>query len=166
MASLILFADLVHNIFGVLMFLTALFLILLVLIQRGRGGGLAGALGGMGGQSAFGSKAGDTFTRITIGAASFWICLCILGVWLLGRPTAGPFADRPDKDASAATTDESSSNQVDGEGAEQSAPSEANSALPAGADDKTGAAAEVTEESSLDLGPAPSESESPQSSPE
>ncbi|MDP6059564.1 MAG: preprotein translocase subunit SecG, partial [Pirellulaceae bacterium] len=49
-----------------MMFLTALFLILLVLIQRGRGGGLAGAFGGAGGQSAFGTKAGDMFTRITI----------------------------------------------------------------------------------------------------
>ena len=53
-------------IFGILLFLTSLFLILLVLVQRGRGGGLAGALGGMGGQSAFGTKAGDVFTRITI----------------------------------------------------------------------------------------------------
>ena len=47
-----------------------LFLILLVLIQRGRGGGLAGAFGGMGGQSAFGTKAGDLFTRITIVVAA------------------------------------------------------------------------------------------------
>ena len=45
----------------------------MVLVQRGRGGGLAGALGGMGGQSAFGTKAGDLFTRITIGVATVWI---------------------------------------------------------------------------------------------
>lgn len=64
---------------------TALFLILLVLIQRGRGGGLAGALGGMGGQSAFGTKAGDLFTKITIGVAAFWIMLCILAINVLGR---------------------------------------------------------------------------------
>ena len=51
----------------------AIFLILLVLVQRGRGGGLAGALGGMGGSSAFGAKAGDVFTRITIVAAAIWI---------------------------------------------------------------------------------------------
>jgi preprotein translocase subunit SecG len=63
-----------------LLFLTALFLILLVLVQRGRGGGLAGALGGMGGQSAFGTKAGDLFTRITIGVATFWILLCVVAV--------------------------------------------------------------------------------------
>ena len=55
----------------------AVFLILLVLVQRGRGGGLAGALGGMGGSSAFGAKAGDVFTRITIVAAAVWIFLCI-----------------------------------------------------------------------------------------
>jgi preprotein translocase subunit SecG len=60
------------------MILTAIFLILIVLIQRGRGGGLAGAFGGMGGQSAFGTKAGDLFTRITIGVAAFWIVLCIV----------------------------------------------------------------------------------------
>jgi protein translocase SecG subunit len=67
-----------------LLFLTAVFLILLILIQRGKGGGLAGAFGGMGGQSAFGTKAGDTFTKITIGVAAFWIVLCVLGVKYLG----------------------------------------------------------------------------------
>ncbi|HEY4310699.1 MAG TPA: preprotein translocase subunit SecG [Pirellulales bacterium] len=70
----------------VLMFLVALFLILLVLIQRGRGGGLAGAFGGMGGQSAFGTKAGDLFTRITIVAASIWVVLCVLGVKYYNTP--------------------------------------------------------------------------------
>jgi len=70
---------------GSMLVLTSLFLILLVLVQRGRGGGLAGALGGMGGQSAFGTKAGDLFTRITVGVAAFWIILCLLATNLLGR---------------------------------------------------------------------------------
>ena len=48
-----------------------------MLVQRGRGGGLAGALGGMGGSSAFGAKAGDVFTKITAIAAMCWILLCI-----------------------------------------------------------------------------------------
>lgn len=61
----------------VLMGLAACFLIILVLIQRGRGGGLAGALGGAGGTSAFGTKAGDMFTRITIFTALIWVLLCI-----------------------------------------------------------------------------------------
>jgi preprotein translocase subunit SecG len=68
----------------VVLLLTALFLIVLVLIQRGKGGGLAGAFGGMGGQSAFGTKAGDMFTKITIGVAAFWIILCITMVKVLG----------------------------------------------------------------------------------
>ena len=63
-----------------LLFILALFLILLVLVQRGRGGGLAGALGGSGGQSAFGTKAGDVFTKITIVTAAVWILLCAAAV--------------------------------------------------------------------------------------
>lgn len=77
---------LVRFLLGTLLLLTSLFLILLVLIQRGRGGGLAGAFGGAGGQSAFGTKAGDTFTKITIGVAAFWILLCILSINVLATP--------------------------------------------------------------------------------
>lgn len=66
-----------------LMFMTAIFLILLILVQRGRGGGLAGVFGGPGGQSAFGAKAGDLFTRITIGVVAFWIVLCLISIRVL-----------------------------------------------------------------------------------
>jgi preprotein translocase subunit SecG len=68
----------------ILLIFSAIFLIILILIQRGKGGGLAGAFGGLGGQSAFGAKAGDLFTKITIGAAAVWIVLCIISVRLLG----------------------------------------------------------------------------------
>jgi preprotein translocase subunit SecG len=71
--------------FGFLLVFAALFLIALVLIQRGRGGGLAGAFGGAGGQSAFGTKAGDVFTKITVVVAACWILLCILAINMLGR---------------------------------------------------------------------------------
>ena len=64
-----------HNVLNVFLFLTSLWLIILVLIQRGKGGGLAGAFGGAGGGSAFGSRAGDTFTRVTIYSAFVWILL-------------------------------------------------------------------------------------------
>jgi preprotein translocase subunit SecG len=70
-------AAILPTLLGFLLCLVAVFLILLILVQRGRGGGLAGALGGMGGSSAFGAKAGDVFTRITIVAATIWILLCI-----------------------------------------------------------------------------------------
>ncbi len=62
-----------------LLLLTSIFLVLLVLVQRGKGGGLVGALGGMGGQSAFGAKAGGIFWATSL-AAGFWILLCIIAV--------------------------------------------------------------------------------------
>ncbi len=74
--------------FGILLSAVALFMILLVLVQRGRGGGLAGALGGAGGQSAFGAKAGDTFTWVTIGAALCWILLSVAAIKMLDDTTA------------------------------------------------------------------------------
>ena len=55
--------------------LVGFFLMFIILLQRGRGGGLAGAFGGLGGQSAFGTKAGDVFTKITIVVAVFWVLL-------------------------------------------------------------------------------------------
>jgi preprotein translocase subunit SecG len=57
---------------------SAVILIILVLLQKGKGGGLAGALGGMGGQSAFGTKAGDLFTKITMVVAGVWIVFCVI----------------------------------------------------------------------------------------
>ena len=72
---------------GWLMAFLSVFLILLVLIQRGRGGGLTGALGGPGGQSAFGSKAGDTFTVITVVVAAVWGFTCAFAMWSLGTHT-------------------------------------------------------------------------------
>ena len=41
---------------------------------------MAGAFGGMGGQSAFGTKAGDMFTKITVVVAAVWIILCVISV--------------------------------------------------------------------------------------
>ena len=61
--------------------LSAIFIILLVLVQRGRGGGLAGAFGGAGGSSAFGAKAGDVFTKITMYSVTIWIILCVLATY-------------------------------------------------------------------------------------
>src|SRR6185295_10669470 len=62
----------------------SIFLILVILVQRGRGGGLTGALGGMGGQSAFGTKAGDLFTKITIGVAIVWVVSTMLVIKYVG----------------------------------------------------------------------------------
>ena len=68
----------IANALNLAVIILGLFLIGLVLIQRGKGGGLAGAFGGVGGSSPFGSKAGDTFTRITIYVAAVWILLIMV----------------------------------------------------------------------------------------
>jgi len=67
---------------GIITFLfvaTCILLILVVLLQKGRGGGLAGAFGGAGGYSAFGAKTGDVFTWITIGLTTMFVILAVLG---------------------------------------------------------------------------------------
>ena len=84
------FANLIPYLLMTLLGFAGLFLIGLILLQRGRGGGLAGAFGGMGGQSAFGTKAGDVFTRITIGIAAAWILLCAGSVVALHNYSSVP----------------------------------------------------------------------------
>jgi preprotein translocase subunit SecG len=79
------------NLANVLMVLTSLFLICLVLIQRGKGGGLAGAFGGMGGSSAFGTKAGDVFTRVTIYTALLWFFLALFLVYTSNSQVSSAF---------------------------------------------------------------------------
>ena len=54
------------------------FLMLVILLQRGRGGGLAGAFGGGGGASAFGAKTGDVFTWITVVVAAVFLILSVM----------------------------------------------------------------------------------------
>ena len=56
-----------------LFILVSLILSLLILIQKGRGGGLSSAFGGSGGNTAFGAKTGDVLT---------WATSVIFGVFL------------------------------------------------------------------------------------
>ena len=79
------FIDVILAILNFVIVLLTLFLIGIILIQRGKGGGLAGAFGGVGGSSAFGTKTGDVFTKITVGVAIAWILLSMLMVILTNR---------------------------------------------------------------------------------
>ena len=58
---------------------TCVLLILVILLQKGRGGGLASAFGGAGGYSAFGAKTGDVFTWITVGLTGLFVLMAVLG---------------------------------------------------------------------------------------
>jgi preprotein translocase subunit SecG len=83
-------------VFNTLIIIVSIFLICLILIQRGKGGGLAGAFGGVGGSSAFGTKAGDTFTKITVITATVWMLMAMLLVVTTGRrSTSGWGPDAP-----------------------------------------------------------------------
>ncbi len=88
-------APILSGIFNVLLVLVSLFLIALVLIQRGKGGGLAGAFGGAGGSSAFGTKAGDIFTRVTMIVAGIWIALCMMLVVIGNGSPKSAWEDTP-----------------------------------------------------------------------
>lgn len=77
-----------HYLFMIPLGLLSVFLVLVILVQRGRGGGLTGALGGMGGQSAFGTKAGDLFTRITIVVAAIWVVLSMASLKVLNQASS------------------------------------------------------------------------------
>jgi len=56
----------------------AVLLILLILIQKGRGGGLVGAFSGLGSQGALGTKAGDVMTWITVFMAGIFLVIAML----------------------------------------------------------------------------------------
>lgn len=81
-ATVLLFADVstLSIVFNAIVIVLSLLLMFLILIQRGKGGGLAGAFGGMGGSSAFGSRAGDAFTKITLYMAAVWVLVIMIHV--------------------------------------------------------------------------------------
>ena len=74
---------------NVVVVLLSLVLMFIVLIQRGKGGGLAGAFGGAGGSSAFGSRAGDAFTKITLYVAAVWVLVIMIHVKVAQRDGGG-----------------------------------------------------------------------------
>ena len=69
----------VRGIITLLFVAICLLLIVVILLQKGRGGGLAGAFGGAGGHSAFGTKTGDVFTWVTVALAAMFVIVAIIG---------------------------------------------------------------------------------------
>ncbi|MGB9623829.1 MAG: preprotein translocase subunit SecG [Phycisphaerae bacterium] len=74
----ILAMPLLNYVTATLFILVCILTMLVVLIQKGRGGGLSGAFGGVGGHSAFGAKTGDVFTWITVGLATCFLLLAVV----------------------------------------------------------------------------------------
>lgn len=69
-----------HILNALIVFISVLMILFIVVIQRGKGGGLAGALGGAGGSSAFGSRAADAFVKYTLVLAGVWVLLIMIHV--------------------------------------------------------------------------------------
>ncbi len=69
--------------------LIAVVLILVVLIQKGKGGGLASAFGGLGG-SLLGTKTGDFLTWVTICLVAIWLLLSVVAVKFF-KPTTSEY---------------------------------------------------------------------------
>lgn len=78
-------------------------LILIILVQKGKGGGLSGAFGGMGaGGGLLGTKTGDFLTWVTISlVASFFLGAIVLVKWVKPTEDADLKADAPPVTAGA-----------------------------------------------------------------
>ena len=86
----VLAAGFIMNILAAIFVIGSVVLILVILIQKGKGGGLSGAFAGGMASGILGSKTGDVLTWITISVASLFIIVAlVLDKWW--RPTAsGP----------------------------------------------------------------------------
>ncbi len=106
--------------------LTGILLMFIVLLQRGRGGGLAGAFGGAGGQSAFGTKAGDVFTKITVVIAVIWVVLAGASGFALraGAERHGSEFEKPSVTATPGAEESDATKREEGEAAELPAKTE------------------------------------------
>jgi preprotein translocase subunit SecG len=91
----VLAAGFMMSIIAGLFVIASVVLILVVLIQKGKGGGLSGAFAGGMASGILGSKTGDVLTWVTISVASFFIVVAlVLDRWW--RPTAsGPESRTP-----------------------------------------------------------------------
>ena len=71
------------TIFAILFVGVSLFLMLVILVQKPKGGGLSGAFGGAGGavQTAFGSKVGDLLTWVTVVCFALFLLLAMALTW-------------------------------------------------------------------------------------
>jgi preprotein translocase subunit SecG len=74
----VLAASFVMKIVGVFFVLSSLALVLVILVQKGRGGGLSSAFGGSVASGILGSKTGDFLTWVTIGVVAVLLVLALI----------------------------------------------------------------------------------------
>ena len=96
---------------GIAFVLVCLFMMLVILIQKPRGGGLSGAFGGAGSaQAAFGAKTGDVLTWFTVICFTAFLSLAVALTWMINpsdQPDLPAVLPADDNPASPLTTEES-----------------------------------------------------------
>ena len=94
---------------AVLFVMVSVVLILVILVQKGRGGGLSGAFGGGMASGLLGSKTGDFLTWVTIGLVTVFLGLAVLMARYY-RPSVSEYgaqAPAPARQSVPATPDQS-----------------------------------------------------------
>ena len=109
---MILAAQWYHTILAIFFAVLAILLMIVILLQRGKGVGLAGAFGGTGGGTAFGAKTGDILTWVTIVGAVMLLAYTVVLNYLFVEsgpgliPGAGGTTPAQTTDAPTGTGDE------------------------------------------------------------
>ena len=95
----------------------AILLVLVILVQKGKGGGLSGAFGGGMASGILGSKTGDFLTWFTISLVAVFLTLCVvMAKWYrpsvseFGSPVAAPATQSQPIDAEPATQEDQPGN--------------------------------------------------------
>ncbi|MHC4867165.1 MAG: preprotein translocase subunit SecG [Planctomycetota bacterium] len=96
----VLAVSLVMRVMAVLFVLCAVVLVLVILIQKGRGGGLSSAFGGSMAGGLLGSKTGDFLTWVTIVTVGVFLLLAIVMAKFY-RPTVSDISGPPPRRAPA-----------------------------------------------------------------
>ena len=86
-------AGVINVVLWILLVFTMLLLIAVILLQEGKGGGLAEAFGGAGAET-FGVKA-HGINKFTAGVGTAFLLICVLLVNLRPGPDTRPLTDRP-----------------------------------------------------------------------
>ncbi|MHC4571817.1 MAG: preprotein translocase subunit SecG [Planctomycetota bacterium] len=76
--TILLTVSFIMNVIAVFFFICAVALILIILIQKGRGGGLSGVLAGGMASGILGSKTGDFLTWVTITLVGVFLTLAVI----------------------------------------------------------------------------------------
>jgi preprotein translocase subunit SecG len=112
-------ASFITNLIAVIFLVCSIVLVLIVLIQKGKGGGLSSTFAGGMASGILGSKTGDVLTWITIGAASIFVFFAlILNKWW--KPTvSAPLAQNPAPITSTDTGQRKSQSQGQNQGQQE-----------------------------------------------